>query len=165
MNAITIRGDRKLVPTQVADPIRKADEVIIQVAAAALNRADLMQVDGNYPPPPGWPEWPGLEVAGTVLETAPGSRFRIGDEVCALLGGGGYAEKVAVPERMVLPVPEGLSLTEAAAIPEVFATAYLNFFIEAKIQPGETVFLQAGASGLGIAAIQLLKNTDRKSVV
>ena len=147
------RGAKTVVP----DPVRREGEVLIEVHAAAVNRADLMQCDGNYPPPPGWPEWPGLEVAGVVLETPDSSRFRPGDRVCALLGGGGYAEKIAVPEGMVLPAPDGLSMEEAAAVPEVFATSYLNFVIEAGMKAGDTVFVQAGASGLGIAAIQLAK--------
>ena len=143
--------------TEVPDPEAKAGEVLLGIRAAALNRADLLQRAGKYPPPPGWPEWMGLEVAGTVLAAPAGSRWKAGDEVCALLGGGGYAEKIAVPEGMVLPLPPGLSMTEAASLPEVFATAYLNLFFEANMRAGETVFVQAGASGLGLAAIQLAK--------
>ena len=157
MNAMLIDAGGRLAKTVVPDPVRREGEVLIEVQAAAVNRADLMQCDGNYPPPPGWPEWPGLEVAGVVLETPDSSRFRPGDRVCALLGGGGYAEKIAVPEGMVLPAPDGLSMEEAAAVPEVFATSYLNFVIEAGMKAGDTVFVQAGASGLGIAAIQLAK--------
>jgi len=157
MIAMTINADKILVPTEVPDPVAKTGEVIIQVEAASVNRADLMQRSGNYPSPPGWPEWPGLEVAGTVIEVGEGSTRKVGDKVCALLGGGGYAEKVTVPSIMTLPVPAGFSMVEAAAIPEVFSTAYLNFVIEANVKPGETVFVQAGASGLGIASIQLLK--------
>lgn len=143
--------------TEVPDPEAKAGEVLLGIRAAALNRADLLQRAGKYPPPPGWPEWMGLEVAGVVLAAPAGSRWKAGDEVCALLGGGGYAEKIAVPEGMVLPLPPGLSMTEAASLPEVFATAYLNLFFEANMRAGETVFVQAGASGLGLAAIQLAK--------
>lgn len=143
--------------TEVPDPEAKAGEVLLGIRAAALNRADLLQRAGKYPPPPGWPEWMGLEVAGTVLAAPAGSRWQVGDEVCALLGGGGYAEKIAVPEGMVLPLPPGLSMTEAASLPEVFATAYLNLILEADLRGGETVFIQAGASGLGLAAIQLAK--------
>lgn len=157
MNAMLIDAGGRLAKTVVPDPVRREGEVLIEVHAAAVNRADLMQCDGNYPPPPGWPEWPGLEVAGIVLETPDSSRFRPGDRVCALLGGGGYAEKIAVPEGMVLPAPDGLTMEEAAAVPEVFATSYLNFVIEAGMKAGDTVFVQAGASGLGIAAIQLAK--------
>ncbi len=164
MHAILIAENKSLVWSEVPDPVRKDGEVIIDIHAAALNRADLLQREGNYPPPPGWPEWMGLEVAGVVAEAPAGSRFKQGDPVCALLGGGGYAEKVAVPERMVLPIPEGLSFVEAAAIPEAFATSYLNLCLEGGMQAGDTVFIQAGASGLGMAAIQLAKRLGAKVV-
>ena len=164
MHAILIASDKRLTWSEVPDPVVKADEVLIDIHAAALNRADLLQRDGLYPPPPGWPEWMGLEVAGVVSQASVGSRWKIGDKVCALLGGGGYAEKVAVPEGMVLPIPEGLSMVEAAAIPEAFATSYLNLCIEGGMRPGDTVFIQAGASGLGMAAIQLAKAKGVKVV-
>ncbi|MGE9292963.1 MAG: NAD(P)H-quinone oxidoreductase, partial [Puniceicoccales bacterium] len=164
MNAVIIDDDKRLVWSSVADPVRAENEILVQVHAAALNRADLMQREGNYPPPPGWPEWPGLEVAGVVLEAPSGSRWKPGDKVCALLGGGGYAEKVVVPADMALPVPEGLSMAEAAAIPEAFATSYLNLCLEGGMQAGDTVFIQAGASGLGMAAIQLAKTLGAKVV-
>jgi NADPH:quinone reductase len=164
MHAILIAADKSLVWSEVADPVRKDGEVIIDIRAAALNRADLLQREGNYPPPPGWPEWMGLEVAGVVAEAGAGSRWRVGDRVCALLGGGGYAERVAVPEGMVLPIPEGLSFVEASAIPEAFATSYLNLCIEGGMQAGDTVFIQAGASGVGMAAIQLAKRFGAKVV-
>lgn len=165
MKAMLLDADKNFIWSDVPDPVRKADEVLIRIRAAALNRADLMQRAGNYPPPPGWPEWPGLEVAGEVLEAPAGSRFKAGEKVCALLGGGGYAERVVVPQGMVLPMPAGFTFEQAAAIPEVFATAYLNFRFEAALQPGETVFIQAGASGLGLAAIQLAKHTFGAKVV
>jgi NADPH2:quinone reductase len=164
MYAVLIEQDKSLKWSEVADPVAKSDEIIIDVYAAALNRADLMQRAGNYPPPPGWPEWMGLEVAGVVAEAPEGGHWKVGDKVCALLGGGGYAEKVAVPANMVLPVPEGVSMEEAAAIPEVFATAYLNLCIEGDMKAGDTVFVQAGASGLGMAAIQLAKQCGAKVV-
>lgn len=157
VKAILIQEDQALTWSEVPDPIRKENEVIIDIKAAALNRADLMQRAGNYPPPPGWPEWMGLEVSGVIAEASPDSNWNIGDKVCALLGGGGYAEKVAVPEDMVLPIPDGLSFIEAATIPEAFLTSYLNIFMEGEMKPGEMVFIQAGASGLGVAAIQLVK--------
>ena len=157
MHAILVDGKQRLVWTEVPDPVPKAGELLIDVHAAALNRADLLQRAGNYPPPPGWPEWMGLEVAGVVAEAPADSRWKAGDKVCALLGGGGYAERVAVPVELVLPVPEGLSMVEAAAIPEAFATSYLNLCIEGGLKAGETVLIQAGASGLGMAAIQLVK--------
>ncbi len=141
---------RRLVWTEVPDPVPNAGELLIDVHAAALNRADLLQRAGNYPPPPGWPEWMGLEVAGVVAKAPADSRWKAGDKVCALLGGGGYAERVAVPVELVLPVPEGLSMAEAAAIPEAFGTAYLNLCLEGGLKAGETVLIQAGASGLGM---------------
>ena len=142
---------------EVPDPVPQAEEILIDVHAAGLNRADLLQRAGQYPPPPGWPEWMGLEVAGVVRHAPEGSRWKVGDRVCALLGGGGYAEQVAAPADMALPVPEGLSLVEAAAIPEAFATSYLNLCLEGGMEAGDTVLIQAGASGLGTAAIQLVK--------
>lgn len=157
MHAILVAEDQSLVWSEVPDPVPADDEVVIDVHAAALNRADLMQRAGDYPPPPGWPEWMGLEVAGVISHAPEGSRFRVGDEVCALLGGGGYAERVAVPAGMVLPVPEGLTMVQAAAIPEAFATSYLNLCLEGGLKTGDTVLIQAGASGLGMAAIQLVK--------
>ena len=164
MHAMILNGKREFVWSEVADPVPGANDVVIRIHAAALNRADLLQRDGNYPPPPGWPEWPGLEVAG-VIESAPAvSRWKKGERVCALLGGGGYAEKVAVPQDMVLPVPEHVSLEEAAGIPEVFATAFLNLTLIAEMKSGDTVFIQAGASGLGLAAIQLAKRCGAKVI-
>lgn len=164
MKAMLIDSNKNLVWSDVPEPAPKENEIVIGIKAAALNRADLMQRDGNYPPPPGWPEWMGLEVAGVVSEAPSGCRWKVGDKVCALLGGGGYAEKVAVPADMALPVPEGLSMEEAAAIPEAFATSYLNLCIEGGMKAGDTVFIQAGASGLGMAAIQLAKALGAKVV-
>ncbi|MBU4461281.1 MAG: NAD(P)H-quinone oxidoreductase [Verrucomicrobia bacterium] len=173
MRAVLVNEGQSLVWTEVPDPVPKAGELLVDVHAAALNRADLLQRAGTYPPPPGWPEWMGLEVAGVVIEAPVDGRWRAGDKVCALLGGGGYAERVAVPANMAMRVPEGLSMVEAAAIPEAFATSYLNLCIEGGMKAGDTVLIQAGASGLGIAAIQLVKalggtvmttvSTDRKA--
>lgn len=162
MYAVLVDEDQTLVWREVPDPAPKAGELLVDVHAAALNRADLLQRAGDYPPPPGWPEWMGLEVAGVVVEAPADCRWNAGDEVCALLGGGGYAERVAVPADMALRVPEGLSMVEAAAIPEAFATSYLNLCIEGGMKAGETVLIQAGASGLGIAAIQLAKTLGAK---
>jgi len=164
VHAILIQADQSLEWSEVPDPAVRASDILVEVHAAALNRADLMQREGNYPPPPGWPQWMGLEVAGVVLQTPPGGRWKVGDNVCALLGGGGYAEKVAVPADMALPIPAGLSMVEAAAIPEAFATSYLNLCLEGGMKAGETVFIQAGASGLGMAAIQLAKILGAKVV-
>lgn len=158
MYAMILDDKLNFLWAEVPDPVRKENEVLIQVAAAAVNRADLMQKDGCYSSPPDWPQWCGLEAAGTVLEAPQNSAFKKGDKVCALLGGGGYSEKVTVPAEMVLPVPDGLSLTEAAALPEVWSTAYLNMNLEAGgLKPGDVFFVQAGASGVGLAAIQLAK--------
>jgi putative PIG3 family NAD(P)H quinone oxidoreductase len=127
------------------------------VAAAGLNRADLLQRAGLYPPPPGASEVLGLECSGVISEVGAGSSWQVGDRVCALLAGGGMAQEVVVDARHVLPVPEGLSLAEAAALPEVYSTAWLNLFQLAALKPGEKVLLHAGASGVGSAAIQLCK--------
>jgi putative PIG3 family NAD(P)H quinone oxidoreductase len=127
------------------------------VAAAGLNRADLLQKAGLYPPPPGASQVLGLECSGVICEVGAGSAWQIGDRVCALLAGGGMAEEVVVDGRHVLPVPEGVSLIEAAALPEVYATVWLNVFQLAALKPGEKVLLHAGASGIGSAAIQLCK--------
>lgn len=141
-------------------------EVRIAVKASAVNRADLVQRSGGYPPPPGASPVLGLECAGEVLEVGEGvSRVQPGDQVCALLAGGGYAEEVVVPAGQVLPVPAGLTAIEAAALPEVFATAFLNLYMEANLLPGEKVLLHAGASGVGTAAIQLCKLTHNECYV
>ena len=134
-----------------------AGQVRIRVAAAGLNRADLLQRAGLYPPPSGASDILGLECSGVISEVGAGSHWRVGDRVCALLAGGGMAEEVVVDARHVMPVPDGMSLAEAAAIPEVYATAWLNLFQLAALRPGEKVLLHAGASGVGSAAIQLCK--------
>lgn len=132
-------------------------QVRIRVAAAGLNRADLLQIAGQYAPPAGASQVLGLECSGVIVEVGAGSDWRIGERVCALLAGGGMAEEVVVDARHVLLVPEGVSLLEAAVLPEVYATAWLNLFQLATLQPGEKVLLHAGASGVGSAAIQLCK--------
>ncbi len=162
MYAVLINEDQTLAWSEVPEPVLRPGEILIDVHATALNRADLLQRAGNYPPPPGWPEWMGLEVAGVVAEAPADCRWKAGDEVCALLGGGGYAQRVAVPADMAVRIPEGLSMVEAAAIPEAFATSYLNLCIEGGMKAGDTVLIQAGASGLGIAAIQLVKSLGGK---
>ena len=161
MKAILVKDDQSLSWEEVADPMIKRDEVLIEIYAAALNRADLMQREGNYPPPPGCPEWMGLEVSGVIIsmgeEAAEKSHYRIGERVCALLGGGGYAEYVAVRYDMLMPVPENCSMVEAAAIPEAFATTYLNLFMEGGIKSGDTLLITGGNSGLASVAIPLAK--------
>ena len=164
MNAVLIGKENNLFISEVPAPVMQPGNVIIDVYAAGVNRADLLQVDGKYPPPEGWPDWPGLECSGVVAAAPGNSRFRPGDRVCALLGGGGYAEQVVVPEELVMPIPENCSFIEAAAIPEVFATATLNLIKVGELQPGETLFMQAGASGLGLAVIQLAKLMGAKVV-
>jgi putative PIG3 family NAD(P)H quinone oxidoreductase len=134
-----------------------AGEIRIRVAAAGLNRADLLQRAGHYPPPRGVTDILGLECAGVVSEVGEGSAWKVGDRVCALLAGGGMAEEVVVDGRHALPVPRGLSLLEAAVIPEVYATAWLNLYRLGALQPGDKVLLHAGASGVGSAAVQLCK--------
>ena len=161
MKAILVNGDRSLRWDEVPDPVLGEDDCLIQVEAAALNRADLMQREGDYPPPPGSPEWMGLEISGTVIGMSPGARrkskFQIGDQVCALLGGGGYAQYAAVRCDMLMPVPQNCSMIEAAAMPEAFATAYLNLFREGGLQPGGTLLMHAGASGLASVVIPMAK--------
>ena len=133
----------------------------MKIEAAALNRADLMQREGDYPPPPGCPEWMGLEIAGTITEVgaeaAKKSRWKVGDKVCALLGGGGYAEYVNVKYDMLMPIPENCTMIEAAAMPEAFATAYLNLFIEGGAKAGDTLLLTGGNSGLASVTIRMAK--------
>ncbi len=142
---------------ETPSPALDAGQVRIKVAAAGLNRADLLQRAGLYPPPPGASEFLGMECSGVIAEVGPGSAWQVGDRVCALVAGGAMAEEVVADARHVLPVPEGISLHEAAAIPEVYATAWLNLFQLAALKPGEKVLLHAGASGVGSAGIQLCK--------
>ncbi|MEE2659626.1 MAG: NAD(P)H-quinone oxidoreductase [Candidatus Latescibacterota bacterium] len=151
---------------EVPEPVVGADDVLVDIAATAVNRADLLQRSGNYPPPPGAPETLGLEMAGVVSQV--GERvpeYRIGDRVCGLLGGGGYAERVALPHGHLLRIPEHWDLATAAAVPEVFLTAYINLFGEADLQNGETVLIHGGASGVGTAAIQLARAADCRVLV
>ena len=161
MKAILVNEDRSLRWDNVPDPIIKDDEVLVKIETAALNRADLMQREGDYPPPAGCPEWMGLEVAGEIVEIGKEaetkSEWKIGDKVCALLGGGGYAEYVSVKYDMLMPIPKNCTMVEAAAIPEAFATAYLNLFIEGKIKEGNTLLMNAGASGLASVIIPMAK--------
>lgn len=148
--------DRPLVWQETPDPVWSPDDVLVDVHATALNRADLMQREGNYPPPPGASEILGLDMAGMIAQTGANVRgWRPGDRVCALLPGGGYAERAVAPAGMLMPVPPDWSLEEAAALPEVFLTAFVNLFREASFQQGETVLVHGGASGVGTAAIQL----------
>ena len=143
---------------EVPNPVPAEGEVVIDVAAAGVNRADLLQRQGLYPPPPGAPPYPGLECSGTIAAVGPGvENWKPGDEVCALLAGGGYAERVAVPAVQVLPRPTALTLTAAGALPETVCTVYNNLFQIARLQPGETLLVHGGSSGIGTTAIQLGK--------
>ena len=161
MKAITIPvpGDADaLVLAEVPVPELGPTDVLVTVAAAGVNRADLMQRQGFYDPPPGASPYPGLEVSGTVAavgEQVEG--WSVGDEVCALLSGGGYAEQVAVPAGQLLPVPAGVSLRDAAALPEVVSTVWSNVFLTASLQPGQTLLVHGGSSGIGTMAIQLAR--------
>ena len=161
MKAILVNDDKSLRWDEVPNPVLAEDEVLIKVEYAALNRADLMQREGDYPPPEGCPEWMGLEVSGEIVEMTEGakekSNYKIGDKVCALLGGGGYAEFVSVKFDMCMPVPKNCTMEEAAAIPEAFATAYLKLFVEGHAKAGDTLLMQAGASGLASVIIPMAK--------
>lgn len=169
MYAIHVQSDqpdRPLVWQETVDPICGADDVLVDIHATALNRADLLQRAGGYPPPPGAPDILGLEMAGVIA--AVGSHVRpwqVGDRVCALLAGGGYAEQVAVHHSQLIPFPAGWSFEEAAALPEVFLTAFVNLFMEARLQPGELVLVHGGASGIGTAAIQILHHLGHKVII
>ncbi|MGA4995997.1 NAD(P)H-quinone oxidoreductase [Nonomuraea bangladeshensis] len=161
MRAIEITrpgGPEVLEWREVPDPEVGRGDVLIDVTASALNRADVLQRGGNYDPPPGAPPYPGLEVSGVVAEVgADVEQFKPGDEVCALLGGGGYAERVAVPWQQVMPAPEGIPLKEAAGLPEVACTVWSNVFMLARLRRGETLLVHGGASGIGTFAVQLAK--------
>ena len=159
MKAIRIENpgpDHRLVLDEAAQPEAKAGEVLIKVAAAGVNRADLAQAQGRYPPPPGASDILGLEVSGEVASVGDGvTQFKPGDAVCALLAGGGYAEYCTAPVECVLPVPRGVDLVSAAALPEVYFTVWTNLFDAARLKPGERVLIHGGSSGIGTAAIQL----------
>ncbi len=146
-------------------PAYSADEVLVDVRAAALNRADLAQRAGNYPPPPGASPILGLDVAGRIAALGANvTSWQVGDRVCALVSGGGYAEQVSVPAPLLMAIPEDWSYEQAAAVPEVFYTAYVNIFMEAKLQPGETVLIHGAASGVGTAAIQLVREAGGRAL-
>jgi len=161
MRAVVITspgGPEVLKLEEVPDPDPGAGEVVVEVAAAGLNPADVLQRQGFYPPPPGAPAYPGLECSGRIAAIGPGvSGWREGDSVCALLAGGGYAELVAVPAGQLLPIPGGVSLTDAAALPEVACTVNASVFGQARLAPGEVLLVHGGAGGIGTMAIQLGK--------
>lgn len=159
MRAVVITepgGPDVLRVQEVPDPVPGPDEVVIDIAAAGANRADLMQRAGHYPPPPGVVPYPGLECSGVISAVGEAvTGWRAGDHVCALLAGGGYAERVAVPAGQVIPLPPGTDLVTAAAFPEVACTVYGNVVVPAHLSPGEILLVHGGASGIGTFAIQL----------
>lgn len=164
MNAIEITapgGPEVLRAVERAAPLPAAGELLIAVRASGVNRPDVLQRKGAYPPPPGASDLPGLEVAGTVAggdaAELAAAGFALGDRVCALVAGGGYAERCAAPIGQCLPVPAGLTDVEAAALPETFFTVWQNVFEIARLQPGETLLVQGGSSGIGVTAIQLAR--------
>jgi putative PIG3 family NAD(P)H quinone oxidoreductase len=161
MQAVVIAepgGPEVLTLAEVPDPVPGSGEVLLSVAATAVNRADLLQRQGHYPPPPGAPAWPGLECSGTVTDLGEGvTSWARGDRVCALLPGGGYAEEVAVPEGLLMPLPDGIGLEEAAALPEAVCTVHSNVFALAGLTAGQTLLVHGGSSGVGTMAIQLAR--------
>jgi putative PIG3 family NAD(P)H quinone oxidoreductase len=161
MHAITIEQPGEpgvLLWAEVPDPTPGAGEVVVEVTAAGVNRADLMQRQGHYPPPAGVPPYPGLECSGVITEVGPGvTGHHVGERVCALLAGAGYAERVAVPEGQLLPIPHGMSLREAAALPEVACTVWSNVVDIARLRQGDTLLVHGGGGGIGTFAIQLGK--------
>jgi putative PIG3 family NAD(P)H quinone oxidoreductase len=159
MKAIQVQrdgSDIKLILADIEKPAPRDGEVLIKVAAAGVNHADLIQARGGYPPPPGAPDTLGLEVSGEIVEMGTGvSQWHVGDQVCALLGGGGYAQFVAVSQLCLLPIPNGVSPIDAAALPEVHFTVWTNLMDAARLKKGESVLIHGGSSGIGTAAIQL----------
>lgn len=159
MRAVTVSrpgGPEVLVVSDLPEPVPGPREVVVDVAAAGVNRADVSQRQGNYPPPAGAPDWPGLEVSGTVVAVGEHvTSAAVGDYVVALLSGGGYADRVAVDEGLVLPLPAGVDLVLAAGLPEAVATVWSNVFLAAGLQPGESLLVHGGTSGVGSIAIQL----------
>jgi putative PIG3 family NAD(P)H quinone oxidoreductase len=151
-------GETRLLWDEADEPVLGADDVLVDIHATTLNRADLAQAAGNYPPPAGASPILGLDMAGTIAALGANvAGWQVGDRVCALLAGGGYAERTVIDHRMLMPIPAGWSWAEAASLPEVYLTAFVNIFMEAAFQPGETVLVHGGASGVGTAAIQLVK--------
>jgi putative PIG3 family NAD(P)H quinone oxidoreductase len=151
-------GPETLTLADLPDPVAGPEEVVVDVAATAVNRADTLQRQGKYPPPPGASDVLGLECSGTISAVGPGVVGRqVGDEVCALLAGGGYGEKVAVPVGQLMPVPAGVNLVTAGALPEVTCTVWSNVFMVAGLRPEETLLVHGGAGGIGTMAIQLAK--------
>jgi putative PIG3 family NAD(P)H quinone oxidoreductase len=166
VHAIVVDSDKRLTWQEVPDVVPGAGEVVVQVSAAGINRADLLQAAGNYPPPPGASDILGLEVSGTIAAVGESAgQWSIGQPVCALLAGGGYAEFVAVPSGQVMPAPESVELVHAAALPEVACTVWSNLVMTAGLSAGQTVLLHGGASGIGTHAIQVARALDCRVAV
>ena len=166
MKAIIVSDNKNLLWSEAKKPKILDDEVLIKIKATAVNRADVVQKNGFYPPPPGASEILGLECSGVIEAIGKNVKKRkVGEKVCALLAGGGYAQYASCPEQQAVPAPEGISLTEAASLPEVYATCWLNLFHEANMKEGDVVLIHAGASGIGTAAIQLCNIFNCKSFV
>ena len=166
MKAIIVSENKDLLWSEAKKPKILDDEVLIKIKATAVNRADVVQKNGFYPPPPGASEILGLECSGVIEAIGKNVKKRkVGEKVCALLAGGGYAQYASCPEQQAVPAPEGISLTEAASLPEVYATCWLNLFHEANMKEGDSVLIHAGASGIGTAAIQLCNIFNCKSFV
>ncbi len=168
MVAIAIRepgGPDVLVPEVIARPVPAAKQILVKVAAAGVNRPDILQRQGGYPPPPGAPLTPGLEIAGEVVALGEGvARYKVGDQVCALVPGGGYGEYAVAHEDNTLPVPKGMTLTEAAGLPETYFTVWTNVFERGRLQAGETFLVHGGTSGIGSTAIMLAKAFGAKVI-
>ncbi len=158
-----------LVPANRPDPVAGAGELLIRVSASGINRPDVVQRAGNYPPPPGASDLPGLEVAGVIVsgdaQAMAEAGLQVGDRVCALVAGGGYAELCVAPVAQTLPAPKGLSDVEAASLPETFFTVWSNVFDRGRLQAGETLLIQGGSSGIGVTAIQMAKAAGARVIV
>ena len=172
MRVITIThagGPEVLVPTSRPDPVPAAGELLVQVTASGINRPDVLQRKGAYAPPPGASDLPGLEIAGRIIGGDPAelanAGFKLGDRVCALVAGGGYAERCAAPIGQCLPAPAGLSDIEAASLPETFFTVWSNVFDRGRLLAGETLLVQGGSSGIGVTAIQLAKSMGARVII
>ena len=158
MRTVTIArsgGPEVLVLVNTEDPTARGDQVVVQVSAAGVNRADVLQREGHYPPPPDSPSTPGLEVSGHVVETGPDASWRIGDAVVALVDGGGYADRVLVPSAQALPAPAGVDLVDAAGLPEACCTVWSTLVTAAGLRPGERVLIRGGSGGVGSIAVQI----------
>ena len=165
MKAMLVGDNKKLLWTEVAEPIMGENDVLIDIYAVALNRADILQKNGTYPSPKGWPEWMGLELAGVIADMGSGAKekssYKVGDKVCALVGGGGYAERIAVPYELLMPIPTGWSFEEASAIPEAYATSYLNLFLEGQLKKGQTFSMGKAIGAYVVTSVQTYQQAEK----